>query len=325
MSYLRANDQVAPELDSLGHTIDRNGDSLRHAAFGRNFSLEGFKFRLIKRDKNHVYVVRGQHEWFLKLPVQRDRLMMRRESFGSELASSIVSACPGYREPAGLLINEEHGYTLVGAIPGWRLNILLYLTCFNPIFDSHRSLQQTFRRLGVMLATIHSAPIAPGAPQSDRGLSRLFNASPSMSRVERELQPRVEQLTASFDAGEPVCIVHGNARMDNVIAVPGALTLIDFENCGLGSPYDDLSIITSQLRLLSSLMWFPTGRSKAMLDAFVEGYAELRSFDEGTLNRAVALRMVHYYCGFTASGKATMAGIPVVGTKLRSLVLNALA
>jgi aminoglycoside phosphotransferase (APT) family kinase protein len=82
----------------------------------------------------------------------------------------------------------------------------------------------------------------------------------------------------SFSENE-LKFIHGNLRLDNVIRVKKCVCFIDFENCGIGSPYEDISRIFFQLTLMNILPMLPAGRALKFLSAFLEGYRAVRHLD----------------------------------------------
>ncbi len=121
------------------------------------------------------------------------------------------------------------------------------------------------------------------------------------------------------------CLVHGNPRMDNVLVNNQSISLIDFENTGMGSPYDDLSIVCSQLKVLQALLWFPAIPPQEALKAFLSGYRLEQAIEMAILEACIAIRLVELYREYVRKGGGSMAGIPILRRKLHSLVIEALA
>ena len=120
------------------------------------------------------------------------------------------------------------------------------------------------------------------------------------------------------------CLVHGNPRMDNVLVKNESISLIDFENTGTGSFYDDLSIVCSQLEVLRALLWFPGTAPREARRLFLDEYRNEHDVDEEILLDCVAIRLVEFYREYVRKG-GRIAGIPIISRKLHALVIEMLA
>jgi Ser/Thr protein kinase RdoA (MazF antagonist) len=117
---------------------------------------------------------------------------------------------------------------------------------------------------------------------------------------------------------------HGNFRLDNVLVGNGCLGLIDFENCGSGSCYQDLSRPITDLVLMSAAFPFFRRRLARCAAAFLAAYGGVRSIDNVRLWELVVVRLARYYLEARAQGfRTTVGGMPVSKRRLDRLLLAA--
>jgi Ser/Thr protein kinase RdoA (MazF antagonist) len=126
---------------------------------------------------------------------------------------------------------------------------------------------------------------------------------------------------------EGTSFIHGNLRLDNVLNSSGRVGFIDFENCGRGSFYQDLSRPVAELLLTRALVAFPHARITRCIAAFLKGYAELLPSDETLLWDFVGARIARYYLETRRSRHmpGTVGGIPVLRRRLDELTSHVLA
>ena len=92
----------------------------------------------------------------------------------------------------------------------------------------------------------------------------------------------------------PDAVIHGNMQLENVITEQSGVTFIDFENCGLGSRYEDLSVLCSQLLLTETLLWFPPRVSHEAMTALLDGYCANGECRMDALHTSVGARLIEY-------------------------------
>jgi hypothetical protein len=117
-------------------------------------------------------------------------------------------------------------------------------------------------------------------------------------------------------------LIHGNLKLENVLARRDRLCLLDFENCGRGSPCEDLSWACSQIALTRNLTVFPYRRGLGLLSAFLQGYRSSRPFRADVLLDYVTRRVCHYYADQCSPRfkRPRIAGLPVRKARLERLV-----
>ena len=306
------------ELLRLSAVVDAHAEELRAANVRSSFARDGFVFRWLKQDKNTVYRVKGDRTWFLKLPVVPERMTLLREEAGGVVAVEVLAGSAHYLLPAAASVNRDIGYTLAAAIAGRPLHHMTHLYCLNPRSSAVRALRRTYSWLGQSLARLHSAPVNPELPSSDRSATRSWGWQ-DRTGIEESIVRGIEAIAQRRRRGEQ-SLVHGNARMDNVIVSERGLGFIDFENFGRGWAYDDLSIVLSQLDALTALAWFPERRVAEAKESFLEAYSGQRPVDYRTLKDVAAVRLGAFYCDTARKAFPRIAGIPIIKARLRALV-----
>jgi hypothetical protein len=306
---------------ALGTVVARDAERLRRGTPGP-FSSDGFRFAPLKRDKNVIYRIEGRGAWFLKLPVSpggdESRDVPRRESLGMDVLWS--GERTGYRSLRAALISDTYSFVLAAEAEGRTVNRLLYLASFNLVRHSRSSIRETFSRLGTVLGQLHASPIPGQALKSDRPTRSVVEGLLARHDVDRDVRATLECARSGFREDRTECLIHGNARLDNMLASPRGITLIDFENFGIGSAYDDLSMVLWQLALMPALVWFPAGRTREAEACLLDAYSRQRAVDLDVLRTYIAVRLGQYYDKHVRAGRTRMAGIPVDPSKLRSIL-----
>ncbi len=310
-TWLSSNDPSRKgELERLATVIEQRPADLRLRACGRRFRIAGFRFRLVQADRNTIYRVRGDYEWFLKMPKSGNREVAVRERVGSSVANRL-GGVEGYQASAACGVSEDPAYIITSRIDGETLSRPLYRAA---LWRKAAPLNLFFSA-GNCLAKFHSVPCETGAPKLVRtartSLLDLLDKAARRDSVVAELEHFVEEVAVSADE-ERYC--HGNFGMENILGQGTKVTFIDFENCGVGSPNNDLAGITSQMLTTTLAPHLDQGRIRASLEAFLQGYQDERPIDKFSLRVLCALRIgadyVRGYC--CATGVRTVCGVPIM-------------
>jgi len=312
------------ELLELAGLVEENTNSLRNGSRRGKFHLERFLFRFLKRDKNTVYHVTGDHSWYLKLPISIRERMMQRESLGIRVTSDSMSHVQGYHPATAATVSLQHGYILVADVQGLPLSRFLYLSAFRLPGFHQSGLCRAYENLGRALGHLHDFPVQSDMVESDRGVRKTVARWDPEDYADQQFREVMESAIHKVPNDPPRCLVHGNPRTDNALVNNERISLIDFENTGSGSPYDDLSIVCSQLEVLRALLWFPETAPRKARIAFLDSYKTDHDIDETTLQDCVAIRLVEFYREYLRKG-GRIAGIPISSRKLHALVKESLA
>ncbi|MFH1920436.1 MAG: phosphotransferase [Planctomycetota bacterium] len=319
---LRENRQEAAQTDRLCHLIESHAPVLRSAGAGKRFKLEGVRFQLYCADRNTVYRVKDGSEWFLKMPRSGNPAAVEREIIGAQAVRETLTGSSGYQHPRVVRASTEHGYLLTARIKGTMLNRALYRSSYAPLPWLRRRIEEAFANLGRVLALLHGRHVQANVFMNRPVSSGLHGALEKVTRSDQVC----ELIRRHF--GQPVAPIveqglsHGNLHLQNVIAAGRQVSIIDFENCGRGSIYADLSLVCAQLTYTTATVHVRSRRLAACKTAFLAGYREHRDYDPVVLNQATVARVAHYYldafCG--NKGRPTIGGIPVSRRRVRRLV-----
>jgi Ser/Thr protein kinase RdoA (MazF antagonist) len=204
---------------------------------------------------------------------------------------------------------------------------LFFTRVWVPSASAETVLAKRFETLGTLLAELHAAAlVAPDAIDATttpfRTLRRLLDRSGEHDRTTRALASWLD-IHERPDTGDT--FIHGNFRFDNVLDVGGRLAFIDFENCGRGSFYQDLSRPISELLLTRCAMVFPVGRALRCAREFLQAYASRLSYEAGGLNDFVTARLGRYWLETRDEGisRRRIGGIPVSRSRVEALMLRA--
>ena len=323
-TWLSSNDpRRQGELERLAAVIEKQAADLRLRACGRRSCIAGFRFRLVQADRNTIYRVRGSYEWFLKMPKSGNREVVVRESSGAEGAEAGLAGADFYTLPAACAISMDEKYVLTAKIDGNLLNGPLYRSAF----WRTTAPAELFFAAGHALARFHSVRWSSQTPFLVRTVPRSLQDLLAKATTKDALADRLESVIADFEPpSETSCLCHGNFGMENILGSQDKVTFIDFENCGVGSPYHDLAGLAAQLLSATLSPHLSATRIQRSLEAFLQGYAAVRNFDEAILQQVLALRlgvdyMRSYCCG---RGIRTVCGIPVPRRRFASLVEQAI-
>ena len=317
------NDAIAAEAERLRELIVSNAEPLRTARLGKEFQVDGASFRLFGKARNAIYRVKWDFNWFLKLTSSGDSRAMVRERLGATMVGEALASCAEYDGAALTQVGLDPAYVLATTIPGRPLNLVFLTRSWLPDWAGSQPLHDQFGRLGRLLATLH----ADSRPSSDtpEATSRPFETLEGLLGAVSESDGMTDTIAAWYeshvrpDGGSS--FVHGNFRLDNIQSADARLGFLDFENCGTGSSYQDLSRPVAELLLTRSLVAFPQQRVTRCIRAFLDGYAQVRPHDEDILWDFVGARVARYYLETRERGSfpGRIGGIPVVRKKIDDL------
>lgn len=317
-------DSTVPEAEQIGRILAEHASQMRTAPSRGKRRIDGIEFRFFRADRNVIYRITGRHRWYLKLPTRKIANIVRREQSGAAGAAEALADDPCYRDCGSARFSVDDGYILYPQLPGITSNRLLYRACYSLRRSSATTANELFAAIGRALARLHSYQPDTGLPPANRSakaamahtLERVSQQNGIAASIGRWFQE------ASVDPVGQVPLVHANFTLENVLTAGGKFTFIDFENCGAGVVYDDLSLAGSRLLLTEAIRWFPHKRARAALSAFLAGYREIGHLDGDEFQRYVALRVARFYLENYARGKkvARVGGIPLSRSRIERIL-----
>ena len=319
---LHESSDLAKRGDNLCRIIETHADDLRTARAGRRFSREGVSFSLCKADRNTLYRIDDGTDWFLKMPSSGRPTVIEHEILGAEVVRDAVGDYSEYRHPEVVRASVFHAYHLATKLPGRMLDWSLLRTVVAPFACFDSALRNTFSRLGGVLARFHQSRARhdvstnrPVAGLVRKALKKATRRDETCELIERH----IDRLTLPL---ENDCIAHGNFHVHNVLSSGQKVSLIDFENCGRGSMYDDLSLICAHLTCMGLGVHVSAKRIAACRNAFLQSYDQHTEIDPNTLAKTIAARVCEYFVsGFCSSKpRPTILGLPVMCSRVRRLV-----
>jgi aminoglycoside phosphotransferase len=320
ISSLHGNSAGLDGVETLAPVVEAHLDELRRCALGKRFRLNGVRFVLLKADRNVLYRVRQGGVWFLKMPSRRDSDAITREANGFRCASDALTGVPGYRMPRAVIWSEKNGYLLSAEIAGQPLNRFFYCAALRLKRRPLTQVRTAFESVGRSLARFHlAAPFAENVA-TNRRIDQLVQRWPAKGGAPDAVAEAALAFVRQLPRLVPDSVIHGNLQMENVIAGHSGVTFVDFENCGLGSRYEDLSVLCSQLLLTETLLWFPPRVSHEAMAALLDGYSASGECQMDALHMCVGARLIEYYLGFVAAKGGRVAGVPVRAAKLEQLL-----
>jgi aminoglycoside phosphotransferase (APT) family kinase protein len=203
--------------------------------------------------------------------------------------------------PRKVLFNADFGVLVTGLITGCR--------SLNELLMRDRKLERAHARTaGTVLAHLHNRAISQdGRSATTRPhtlalnrphFSLLRNLSPANMRLLEPVQRDLD-LSAGLDGlradWRPEVLIHGDAKLDNIIVSPGAFVLVDWELATLGDPRWDVGTLISSILsawiasmpvahgadpvLVADQAWLPTSQVQAGARGVWHAYARARALD----------------------------------------------
>jgi len=312
------------EVSNLTESVEENLPHLRQVDLGSRFQLGQAQWQLLAgADKNVVYQIRAEETWYLKVSRVEPHEGIAREEESARLVRRVLENYPNH-QPACVRANVADGWMLSLAVKGIFLNNALYRASFLPTPSRRQSVLASFEKFGRMIGTLHSGGDEPNLPRFRKPTAReefdgqLKRCSPDATMV-NELANYAEQIE---EDSQPA-LLHGNLRRENIFCYRDQVSLIDFEDCGTGSKYDELSKFVAGLLMLRTLTWFPWRLGAQAAGRFLSGYGETNNFNPAHLRDALLLRIGKQYLGILRGKKTTVMRIKV-SKKATIRVLRAL-
>jgi aminoglycoside phosphotransferase (APT) family kinase protein len=324
-SLSQENELIAGEAHELCDIIDANLVVLRRASHGRQFCANGARFRLRQRDRNVVYRVEKRFRWFLKMPTDPQGRGIGREAIGAAVVRDALAAHPGYAHAPVVRAVEDRGYLLSSEFAATQLNLVLYRACFVPLPGFMYSAFEALSLVGDALARLHGVAGEFDTARS-RGRFAVLAEARALARQSHPIQRVIGEWACEY-APAPLqpTFIHGNFTARNVLVSGTRFRLVDFENCGSGNRYEDLSLMGSHLLLLRAVPLIPRRRASFALSSFLDGYHAVRAYDAEILGQYMAMQLCQYYIRAFLTVPPTLsariAGLPVVRERLERLIV----
>ena len=318
--------EARAEADWLCALVASHAPALKAAAFQREFQLAQASFRLHAKDRNTLYRVSGQFQWFLKMTPAGDE-QVGRERLGASVIGDVLSTRPEYVGAPVVRVGTDPSYVLASSVPGRPMSRALVTNTWIPHRGAVVPLETAFGNLGLVLGTLHAhARIDPTAPRATKRPFAALRSAAEKQRVPETLKHAIAECLGRHRGDErPSGFVHGNLRLDNVMVFDGRIGLIDLEHSGIGSFYQDLSRPIAQLILTRAAITFPHRRVAAYLRSFMRRYGQAHAYDSRVLNDYVFARLAKYCID---SRRRTVplriGGIPILSSRLERLSLAVL-
>lgn len=303
-----------------------HAEVLRSGSLGAAFQLDGATFKLFARGRNMVYQVAAGHRWFLKVLRRPNAGVIDRERAGARIIHGALGDHAPYVGSAVFRVADEPAYVLSSEVSGRPLNKVMAVDAWLP--QRTAPLEAVFTQLGETLATLHArAVVTPDTPSASTQPFAHLRHLMTQHSSDAMTAPLHGWLERHEHLDDGAGFVHGNFRFDNILRSGSQIALLDFENSGTGSPYQDLSRPVSDLLLTSLLLVYPHSRSRRWTQAFLQGYARVAPYDPQVLSDFVCARLARYYYESTAKPfwQLNVRGIPVVRPRLHRLLRQAVS
>ncbi len=321
---LQESDSMAQEANLLCHSIESRQEELRKADFGRKISIDNAQFSVVQADRNIVYRITKDYRWYLKMPSGGGEDPILREIAGAQSITNSLAKEKGYHHPSVVRGSVDSSYVLYSEILGQQLNIAFYSHCFLPFLGRSKRLKIGFSNLGQALGRLHKKDVSPKDLVATRDLvGEVQGTLKGVNQSDLILDLIDSYLNGSNIKPAPsTSFIHGNLKMENIIFGSNKISFIDFENCGHGSPYEDLSWPASQMILTRSIFGFPWKPASQALSRFFESYKSTFDYEKELLLQYITLRISLYYIQILLGkfGRPTIAGLPIRISNLQKII-----
>lgn len=321
-SVICSDPDLQSEADELGTQAVREYELLRRGRQASHARRRGTRWSRVAVNRNAIYRIRSStHSWYLKLPVSDASDMVERERLGACVTRDCVIGKTGCLWPSLLCVSTDPGYILSSAIPGRYLTTLLYRSSWSLVRRGEHEAIRGFYRFGRLLARLHTCGPTAGVPPcaSTGALEKTRKSFSQLRRLDATCA-LVDKWLESFAPDTDQCFLHGNLRRENVLFDRGRVGLIDFETCGTGSRYEDLSFVSANLALSRAALVFPWSRIYAAWASLLDGYQHECRIDRTTLWGYTLLHLATSYAWLLRGKRVTIATIPISRKRLSRLI-----
>ena len=315
------NKSIAREADELCGIAETHKARLEALMSGSKTSLDGKAFYCISADKNFIYKVQGEYNWYLKYSLQEK--WVRHEIAGAEAIKATLGNFDGYRHANVVRASLTERYTLYSAVEGKSFNRSFLYGCFSGLAMSKHTSLPAMENLGRCLGRFHSY-------NDPAGLTVLSPDTLSYLRTYlhniKEPDLLVEKIASWVNEQGEFCgdtaWIHGNIKSEDIFISGSKTCFIDFGTCGVGVPYEDLVNLCTYMMLFRTVPLAPWRLARQAMSAFLRGYATESTLDKGSLYSYITRGICRYYIknGVLYNGIASVSGMPVVKSRLERLV-----
>jgi len=198
------------------------------------------------------------------------------------VASRFRTADPTLRSPRALAHSSDRHLLLLEPMPGQSWLDL----------DRARAIE-ALRRLGRAIALVHGTPLKDISEIGMRhfrrlDLARVTRSGELISKARTDVAAAARTLTSRLTSDPPALqeqvLLHGDCHPGNVLVTDERLSLIDFDQAGIGPAAADIGSLLARLNYGSVLRERDPATATGMTNAFLEGYAQVRALpDDRTL------------------------------------------
>jgi len=265
----------------------------------------------------------------LKMPSGGSSEPILREMVGAEHVTKVLAQEKGYSHPLVVRGSGDSSYILYSEVLGQQLNRAFYAHCFFPFLGRSKQLKNGFGHLGQALGCLHRTNSSSRNPVATRDLVEEVHRTLKNVRQSDQIVDAIDSYVCkhNIQPAPQTTFIHGNLKLENILFGSPKVSFIDFENCGHGSPYEDLSWPASQIILTRSILGFPWNLASQTLSGFLESYQCYGEYEREHLLEYITLRISLYYIQMTLGkfGRPTIAGLPIRRAILRNIISELIA
>ena len=300
-------------------------NQLKNARRGDKITINNKRFNCISSDKNIIYKVQGDYQWYLKFSLKEDWVI--HEIAGAKAVKTTLADFIGYNHAHAIRASIEGKYTLYSAIDGISFNKFILNSLLLGSGRLHNSSLMILDYIGRAIGRLHSYTDHTGI--TSLSPTTLSYIQTYLSTIEQTdlLKNKISEWTITHNPiDESITWIHGNIKSEDILITNKKVCFIDYGTCGLGSPYEDLTNLCTYLALFKTVPLFPWKLAHIAMSAILSGYDSERRYDKDVLAKYISMGIFRYYLNnhLTHHGFASISGFPVSTARLKRLVLELL-
>ena len=317
--------KTAPEADNICFLAEKHSEQLFNFKTNESIKIDNISFHCISSDKNIIFKVRGNSNFFLKYSLKEE--WVNREIIGARAVKATLAGFEGYKHANVIRASLKHKYTLYSSITGINFNNMLLKACLISTVKSPSFLTPTMYNLGQSIGRLHSYPPLENTQALNPTNLHHINTYISELKASNSIIDKIEQwVDKQPDNSGSIGWVHGNIKSEDIIISNRQVTLIDFGTCGSGEQHEDLTSLCAYMLLLRSVPLFPWRTAHQAMSTLLDAYAKDYTFDKQSLARHICYGIFRYYIKNVSmkNSMPTLSKMPVSKSRINHLVLKLL-
>lgn len=313
------------EADCIAILAEKHNDQLFTFTINQTISIDKIIFRCVSSDKNIIFKVTGEFNWFLKYSLNKE--WVNREVIGATAVKTTLGELDGYKHPDVIRASITTKYTLYSSMDGMDFNTMLIKACIVGTVKAPNFLEPVMTNIGRSIGRLHSYNIPPKIQVlNPTNLHYIRSYISELKETNSIIDKIIEWIDTHPTKSDSIGWIHGNIKSEDIIISNNTITLIDFGTCGSGESFEDLTNLCAYMWLLRSVPLFPWRTAQHAMSVLFQGYGNERRYDKESLATHICYGIFRYYIKNVVMGNsiATLSKMPISQARINHLILNLL-